>query len=819
MAKINSPAVVLEQAARGRRLDDASVRVLSGIEAGNVLQSAARRRRDIVFRDLVTWSPKVFIPLTELCRDVCHYCTFAKTPSKVSAPYLTPAQVLDIARRGQAAGCHEALFTLGDKPELRYAAARTWLDENGYASTIDYLGAMAKLVFEQTGLLPHLNPGVLSAQDYVELKPHAVSMGVMLESMSTRLCQHGGAHFGSPDKAPDVRAQTIDEAGRAKVAFTTGILIGIGETRSERVEALLRIRQSHEEFGHIQEVIVQNFRAKPGTKMSDAAEPDLDDHLWSIAMARLILPPQISVQAPPNLAASDNTTNWDDALCALVNAGVNDFGGISPVTIDHVNPEAPWPQIERLERAVDAAGRSLAPRLAVYPRYLHKRAYFSEPMQIAAKRLATADGLARQDAWHAGDTRQIPASVVKLITAPVVRRIDAGVSRLLDRATRGEVLENDDVARLLMARGADFSALCSTADALRQHVNGDRVSYVVNRNINYTNICLYHCTFCAFSKGSGKSDLRGEPYLLDYDVVASRAREAWNRGATEICLQGGIHPNYTGDTYLSMVKAVKEAAPDIHVHAFTPLEIMQGASTLDLSVRAYLARLIDAGLGSLPGTSAEILDDSVRRIICPDKLSSTQWLDVMKTAHSLHLPSTATIMFGHVEKPEHQARHLIAIRELASLTRGITELVPLPFVHMQAPVYRRGGARPGPTFTEAIALHAVSRVVLHGVVDNIQASWVKLGPDGVRAALDAGVNDIGGTLMNESITRAAGAAHGEEFTPGAMQSLIERAGREPWQRTTLYKSVQSERSAIANSAKPLDASMTATPTLPVQVFS
>ncbi len=803
MSKSQSLPIILEQAARGRRIDDQAAKKLVGIGTSNILRAAARRRRDTAFGRAVTWSPKVFIPLTVLCRDVCHYCTFAKTPRQVPAPYLDDFAVLDIARRGAAAGVTEALFTLGDKPELRYRVAREWLDERGFASTVEYVAHSARLVFEETGLLPHLNPGVLTAEDYERLKPVSVSMGLMLENISPRLCRHGGAHFGSPDKDPELRMQSIDAAGEARVPFTSGILIGIGETRMERVESLLALRDSHERHGHIQEVIVQNFRAKADTRMATAPEPDLEDHLWSIAVARLIMPTDVSVQAPPNLAEDD-----DEALSALIDAGINDFGGVSPVTPDHVNPESPWPHQSKLEKAAERNGSALAARLAIYPGWQtppapaakkprSTKSWLTPEMQTAVTRMADAQGLARDDDWSAGASVNPPAHTLSLLRSRHVGTVPESIKQSLNAAADGAALDVRAISDLLKARGNAFSAVCEAADSVRRQQNGDEVSYVVNRNINYTNICAYKCRFCAFSKGSAADDLRGKPYVLDLDEIGSRVAQAWSRGATEVCLQGGIHPAYTGDTYIDIVKTAKAAAPDIHIHAFTPLEIVQGASTLNLPVREYLERLVEAGLGSLPGTSAEILVDSVRKIICPDKLTSTQWVDVMKSAHSLHLHSTATIMFGHVESPEDQARHLLVVRELAEVTRGITELVPLPFVHMEAPMFRRGESRAGPTFREAVLMHAVGRLALNPVVENIQASWVKLGAAGAGAMLDAGANDLGGVLMDESITRAAGAAHGQQLTPVEMHKLIDKAGRRPRQRTTLYKDAPEERVEVA----------------------
>jgi FO synthase len=780
----------------GDRLSDDAALALAACDELPALMDAAAALRDAAHGTIVSYSRKVFIPLTQLCRDVCHYCTFAQPPRRGARAYLTRDEVLAIARAGAAAGCKEALFTLGDKPELRYEVARSELAALGHDSTIAYLVEMARLVFAETGLLPHANPGVLTAPDIAALREVSVSQGVMLESSAERLCARGGPHFGSPDKHPSVRLETIRLAGEAAVPFTSGLLIGIGETRRERVEALLLLRELHERYGHLQEVIIQNFRAKPETRMAEAEDPSLDDHLWTIAVARLVLGGAMNLQAPPNLRPG--------ALDRLVAAGINDWGGVSPVTPDHVNPEAPWPNLAALEQATNDTGKELVERLAIYP------AYAQEPRRWLDGRLATAvlqrvdaSGFARPDGWSPGASELIPERDMALIGAPHLGRVDHGLVSILDRAQRGDTLSEREIARLFEARGPAFTAVCAAADALREAVNGDRVSYVVNRNINYTNICYFRCQFCAFSKGKLSENLRGRPYDLGLDEIERRTREAWARGATEVCMQGGIHPDYTGATYLEITRAVKRVAPAMHVHAFTPLEIWQGAETLGVSVPEFLAELRAAGLGTLPGTAAEILDDEVRAVICPDKINTAQWLEVMEAAHEVGLRSTATIMFGHVERLEHWARHLLRIRALQLRTGGFTELVPLPFVHMEAPIYLKGRARRGPTFREAVLMHAVARLALHPHIPNIQASWVKMGPRGVAACLRAGANDLGGTLMNETITRSAGATHGQEMAPDLMDEIIRGAGRVPVQRTTLYGDAPSERRDASRAAAPL----------------
>ncbi len=739
---------------------------------------------------VVSYSRKVFIPLTRLCRDTCAYCTFATTPGKVAAPFLSPDEVLAIAASGRRAGCHEALFTLGDKPELRYPAARAALQALGYTTTAEYLTAMCERVLHETGLLPHVNAGIMADDELQRLRAVSVSQGVMLESASERLCERGGPHFGCPDKAPSVRLAMIEAAGRLRIPFTSGILIGIGETRRERVDALLALRELHERYGHLQEIIVQNFRAKADTRMAGADEPGLDDLLWTAAAARLIFGPHMNIQAPPNLSYQN--------FAALLNAGINDWGGISPVTPDHVNPEAPWPQIATLRNTTEAAGFALVERLAVYPEYAGAAdTWLDRKIRPYVLQQADAAGLARDNSWSPGLAAPIP-------DRDYSPRRTGTIDELLTRATCGERLGEDEIVRLFSARDGEVEPICDAADDIRRRRNGDVVTYVVNRNINYTNVCVYKCGFCAFSKGKTHEDLRGAPYDLALDEVARRVDEAWRRGATEVCMQGGINPHYTGETYLTLLRIVKDTAPRMHVHAFSPLEISQGAATLGLSVPAFLERLRDGGLGSLPGTAAEILDDEIRAVICPDKLSTQQWLDVIAGAHQVGLRTTATIMFGHLERPIHWARHLLAVRDLQERTGGFTEFVPLPFVHMEAPLYRRGLARKGPTWREVRLMHAVARLVLHPLIGNIQASWVKLGADGVTQLLNGGVNDLGGTLMNESISRAAGTEHGQEFAPPAMETLIASAGRTPRQRTTLYKEAAPERRHTSFSAAMLE---------------
>jgi FO synthase len=785
----------------GKEPTDAQALALADFDNLPVLMRAAAETRDRGHGTVITYSRKIFIPLTRLCRDSCHYCTFTQPPRMTDAAYMSPEQVLAVAHAGAQAGCREALFTLGDKPELRYQAARDALAKLGYAGTFDYLAAMAALVFKETGLLPHLNPGIMSLQDIQRLRAVSVSQGIMLESVSHRLACEGGPHFGSPDKLPSVRLATIAAAGEAAVPFTSGILIGIGETRRERVESLLALRNLHRRHRHVQEIIIQNFRAKPKTRMANAPEPDFADHLWTVAVARILFGPAMNIQAPPNLSGGP--------LADVLAAGVNDWGGISPVTIDHVNPEAPWPAVKNLEQRTAEAGKVLVERLAIYPEYAAEPLrWLDASLRTAVFRASDSEGYSRTDEWMPGSVQPVPVAR-PASTSPRQTRRDE-LHWILDRAVAGETLSEGHVVRLFSARGNEFYCVCEAADELRASACGDHVTYVVNRNINYTNICYFRCKFCAFSKGKLAANLRGTPYDLSLEEIQRRSKEAWERGATEVCLQGGIHPNYTGATYLAICRAIKDVAPGLHIHAFSPLEISQGAATLHVSIATFLAQLRDAGLGTLPGTAAEILDDDIRAIICSDKLTTQQWLEVIETAHSVGLRTTSTIMYGHVDRPEHWALHLMQLRRLQALTGGITEFVPLPFVPMESPIYLHGRSRGGPTFREAVLMHAVARLALYPHITNIQTSWVKMGTEGVKWCLRAGANDIGGTLMNESITRAAGAAHGEEMPPTEMEALIRSLGRLPRQRTTLYEDPPVQQQLASFRAAPLRLAATGT---------
>ena len=770
---------------------------LADVSDTAALCKIAREMRDDYFGNNVTYSKKIFLPLTYLCRDVCHYCTFAKTPRRIDNPYLSVDEVLSLCDQGANLGCQEALFTLGEKPELRYKAAREALATLGFETTLEYVGHVAEKVLKETGVLPHINAGNLTEQEITYLRKVSGSMGIMLESASKRLCEKGMPHYGSPDKVPEVRIHTMELAGKQHVPFTTGILIGIGETRLERIESLLAIRDVHNTYGHIQEIIVQNFRAKPDTKMRSAPEPDLNELLWTIAVSRLIFGSEMSIQAPPNLSPG--------VLPQLVNAGINDWGGVSPLTPDHVNPEAPWPHLENLARETEAAGKFLEQRLTIYPKYIKEYSkWVDDKVAPTVFNLSDASGFAKRDPWIPGERSPIPSLDKELLQKSVTKNsVSAEVRSILENIQKTAQPKIAELAKLFECRGADFSYVTRAADDLRKKYNGDDVTYVVNRNINYTNVCYFKCQFCAFSKGKASENLRGKPYDISAEEIARRCEEAWSRGATEVCMQGGIHPDYTGQTYLDILSTVRTAVPQLHIHAFSPLEVWQGAETLGISLREFLEHLKAAGLSTLPGTAAEILDDEVRKSLCPDKINTSQWLEVMKTAHQVGFRTTATIMYGHIESPIHWSNHLTAIRELQQKTGGFTEFVPLPYVPMEAPMYLKGKSRRGPSFREAILMHSISRIAFEGLINNIQTSWVKMGRDGVRACLNAGANDIGGTLMNESITRAAGADHGQEWHPSDLEEAILKMERNPKMRTTNYEAAPQKMKELALKASTL----------------
>ncbi|MBF6300701.1 bifunctional FO biosynthesis protein CofGH [Nocardia amamiensis] len=824
-------------------VDEAAVLLhATGDDLADLCRSAARVRDAGLASagrpKTISYSRNVFIPLTRLCRDKCHYCTFVTVPGKLRAEgkgmFLEPDEVLDIARRGAALGCKEALFTLGDRPEDRWPEAAQWLDERGYDSTLDYLRAVSIMVLEETGLLPHLNPGVLSWAEIARLKPVAQSMGMMLETTATRLfTEKGNCHYGSPDKDPAVRLRAITDAGRLSVPYTTGILVGIGETMAERAESIMAIRKQHKAFGHIQEVIVQNFRAKDDTAMRDVPDAGLDEFLATIAVTRILLGPDVPVQAPPNLVSH--------AECrALIDAGIDDWGGVSPVTPDHVNPERPWPNLDTLREITEAAGYQLVERTSAHPKYVRAGNPWVDP-RIGAHVAALTDpatGLADPDAipvglpWQEPDESWESTGRVDLNTAIDIdgrntehrsdaglgqdvvgafgdwdtireqardlavttpRRLDSDVLAALRAAERDPAgLGDGEYLALATADGAELDAVAALADQLRRDTVGDDVTYVVNRNINFTNICYTGCRFCAFAQRKGDADA----FTLSMDEVADRAWEAHVDGATEVCMQGGIDPDLPVTGYADLVRAVKQRVPSMHVHAFSPMEIVNGASRGGQSIRDWLVALKEAGLDTIPGTAAEILDDEVRWVLTKGKLPTSAWIEVITTAHQVGIRSSSTMMYGHVDNPKHWVGHLRVLRGIQDQTGGFTEFVLLPFVHQSAPLYLAGAARPGPTNRDNRAAHALARIMLHGRIPNIQTSWVKLGTTGTRVMLNSGANDLGGTLMEETISRMAGSQHGSAKTVAELVEIAAGIGRPARERTTTYGVPQRTMSAL-----------------------
>lgn len=834
----------LARAERGAALDVAEAEALLAATGADLdrLCAAAAQVRDAGLvaagrPGVVTYSPKVFIPVTRLCRDRCHYCTFVETPGQAAregrAPYLSPDEILDIARQGAELGCLEALFTLGDRPEDRWPEAQEWLDEQGYDSTLAYVRAMAVRVLEETGLLPHLNPGVMTWEEMNRLKPVSPSMGMMLETTSRRLFEtRGEAHYGSPDKDPTVRLRVLEDAGRLSIPFTTGLLVGIGETLTERAETIFALRKVMKAYGSLHEIIVQNFRAKPDTAMRHSDDLDLDEYRAALAVTRLVLGPRARVQAPPNLVDAEECQ-------ALLAAGVDDWGGVSPLTPDHVNPERPWPSVERLREISGAAGFRLAPRLTLQPEYvraaLHDGAPWLDPRvagHVAA--LAAPDGLARDGVRPVGRAWQEPdggfessgrtdlheavdtegrtddrrsdfsevygdwdsvrdaaagtstSSSTSPVGAPAVLHAEGREALAAAEADPGG-LSDEHALRLMTAEGALLDEVCRLADDLRREVVGDDVTYVVNRNINFTNVCYVGCRFCAFAQRKSDADA----YSLSLDEVADRAAEAWDLGATEVCMQGGIDPELPATAYFDLAAAVKKRVPEMHVHAFSPMEVVNGTARTGLSIEDFLIKAREAGLGSLPGTAAEILDDEVRWVLTKGKLPTSTWVEIVSTAHRVGLPTTSTMMYGHVDHPRHWVGHLRVLAGIQDRAReagagGFTEFVPLPFVHTSSPIYLAGVARPGPTHRDNLAVHAMARILLHGRIDNIQTSWVKLGVEGTQAMLRAGANDLGGTLMEETISRMAGSEHGSAKTVEELREMGAGIGRPVHERTTLY---------------------------------
>lgn len=775
-------ADALAAVADGTAPDAATAEVLLHARGDDLdaLLDAAGRVRDAGLAargraGVVTYSRKVFVPVTHLCRDRCHYCVFVDTPGGLArrgiAPYMEADEVVALAAQGAALGCREALFTLGDRPEDRWPAAREWLDARGYASTVEYLHHLGTRVLAETGLLPHMNPGVMTWGELQRLRPVSPSMGMMLETTSRDLwAVRGNVHYGSPDKDPAVRLRVLADAGRSRVPFSTGLLLGIGETYADRVQTVLAIRDVHARFGHVQETIVQNFRAKPRTAMQGAPDLGTQEYVAAVAVTRLLLGPDAVVQAPPNLTDAGE-------LALLLRAGVDDWGGVSPLTPDHVNPERPWPHLDDLARLTAASGFTLRQRLTVHAPYVHDRERWLDPA-LHAHVAAHADpaGLADEQA----PVRGLPWRPVVLAGTAADGTGTGGPAVLVDDVRRALARAEDDpagltdaqYATLLGADGADLEALTVLADAVRADVVGAELTYVVNRNLDAT-----------LWRGDGDE----RPDALGPAEVAALVDEAWSLGATEICAQGAVPASAGPEGYLDLARAVKAARPGVHLHAFRPAEVDDGARRTGTTRAAYAAALRDAGVDTVPGTGARILDDTLRAVLSDgQEVSVADWLDLVAAAHRAGLRSTSTLVYGHLEGPEHVVRHLRLLAALQDATGGFTELIPMPFVPGDAPPHVARLTRGGPSPRETRAVHAVARLALHGRVDHVQAAWPKLGVDGALAVLAGGADDLGGVLLDGTLRPDAGPEQGLQLTEADVARVAATLGRRVRRRSTTY---------------------------------
>ncbi|WP_409047584.1 7,8-didemethyl-8-hydroxy-5-deazariboflavin synthase CofG [Microbacterium sp. HA-8] len=733
-----------------RRLDAADAEALltaAGDEFDALLDAAAAVRDEGLRRagrpGVLTYSRKVFLPVTTLCRDRCHYCVFVDTPGQLLRAhkplYMSAEQVLTVARRGAALGCKEALFTLGDRPEQRWPEARTWLDAHGYASTLDYVAAMARLVRRETGLLPHLNPGVMTLDELRALRPTAPSMGMMLETTSRRLFEEPGqVHFGSPDKDPDVRLRVIDDAGTARVPFTTGILVGIGETLRDRAESLIAIRDAHERHGHVQEVIVQNFRAKPRTAMQGAPDADLREYAAAIAVARLVLGPDMRIQVPPNLS---DPAEFE----LLVRAGADDWGGVSPLTADHVNPERPWPHLDDLTARTADLGFVLRERLTAHPEYIRDAALWLDPEIIPAT-LALADpdsGLAAEDAPASTATRRAPRAGRG---DPASRTADL-VSRAADDPA---ALDDAEWVALLEATGTALDALAETADQLRRFTAGEAVSIVDNRNV---------------SSSAYRARPAGEPDTFDLRDLTGIVRDARDLGVSELCVQGLVDPREAPDAALEIARTIRDAGPGIHLHAFRPADIDDLARRTGMGLDDALAAMREAGVHTVPGTGVKILSERVRPLVAPDDLATPRWVEVITAAHRAGFRSTSVLFYGHVETAAERVAHLRRLMAIQTETGGFTEIVPIPLPgHGVALVPGR------PAIDEHRAMFAVARLMLSGTIPHVQVPWPRLDDNTVQTLLRSGADDLGGTLRDGRVLPRVGVEYGREMT-------LERAAR------------------------------------------
>jgi FO synthase len=783
----------LHRAASGTRLDASDAEALltsGGAELDRLLDLATAVRNaglDAAGRPgVITYSRKVFVPLTTLCRDRCHYCIFVDTPSqllKLHKPaYMSPEQVLSVVRQGQALGCKEALLTLGDRPEDRWPEARAWLDEHGFVSTLDYVGHIARLITAETGMLVHLNPGVMSADELRKLRPTAPSMGMMLETTSRALFEEPGqVHYGSPDKDPAVRLAVIEDAGHERVPFTTGVLIGIGETLGDRAESLIALRDAHERHGHVQEVIVQNFRAKPRTAMQAAPDAALLEYVAAVAVARLVMGPDMRIQVPPNLS---DPAEFD----LLVRAGADDWGGVSPLTADHVNPERPWPHLDDLEARTAELGFTLRERLTAQPEFVLGADEWIDPALHAAV-AALADpgtGLARHPEPHA-HSRSLSLSKRPASDPSTSSGGGTGGSGSIRRlaesaASDPHSLDEAEWVALLEATGDDLDALTSTADDVRRYTVGEAVSLVVNRNLTTSGF---------------RSAASDDPTAFTIDDVGAITADAWDLGATELCVQGLLPPEEDPDAYLAIARAVKAAAPGIHLHAYRPQDVWDLADRGALGLEGALTALREAGVDTVPGTGVKVLSERVRGLVAPGDLEIDRWVEGITAAHRAGFRSTSVLFYGHVETAAERIAHLWrlrAIQDAASTgsVRGFTEFVPIPLPGPTGGVPLVAGRDP---LDEHRAMVAVSRLALSGSIPHIQIPWTRVGRANAAELLRAGVDDLGGTLLDGRVKPEAGIEHGLELPVPDAAALAARMFRPFRQRTTDYLVPPEERRA------------------------
>lgn len=772
----------LARAAAGERLDVGDAEALLGAAGDRFerLLALAGSVRDAGLAasgrpGVITYSRKVFVPLTTLCRDRCHYCVFVDTPGQLlkkhKPAFMSPEQVLAVVRQGQAMGCKEVLLTLGDRPEDRWPEARAWLDEHGFGSTIEYVAHIARLVTAETGLLAHANPGVMSEDELRMLRPAAPSMGMMLETTSRRLFEEPGqVHFGSPDKDPAVRLEVIDAAGRERVPFTTGILVGIGETEHDRAASLVAIRDAHERHqvagqGHVQEVIVQNFRAKPRTAMQGAPDADLLEYVAAVAVARLVMGPRMRIQVPPNLSDAGE-------FGLLVRAGADDWGGVSPLTADHVNPERPWPHLDDLARMTAELGFALRERLTAQPEFvLDAETWIDPALRPAVAALADAGtGLAAAPAVAPFRPSRLPvqeAEERRASTAP-----GPGVRRLAEAAAADPLtLDDADWVRLLGATGDDLDVLAATADDVRRYTVGEAVTLVVNRNLTSTGL---------------RAAPTGEAAAFTLDDVGAIAADAWDLGATELCVQGRLDADAEPTGYLDIARAAKAAAPGLHLHAYRPQDVWDLADRTGLGLDGSLSAMREAGVDTVPGTGVKVLSERVRGLVAPTDLEIDRWVEGITTAHRAGFRSTSVIFYGHVETAAERIAHLRRLRAIQDETGGFSEFVPIPLPGPAGGVPLVPGRA---ALDEHRAMVAVSRLLLSGSIPHVQIPWTRVGRAASAVLLQSGGDDLGGALLDGRVKPEAGIEHGLELPVTDAAALVARLFRPFRLRTTTYGQV------------------------------